>query len=148
MPNTGLTLTAAPSQHFSGRGLTDRNRTLWCGYLITGSHGSVYFAGDTGYGPHLEEVRGWCPRLRLAMLPIGAYLPRWFMSPVHMSPEEAVKAHRLLGAGASMAMHFGTFPLGDDGEWEGPDDLRRALAGAGVPEAEFRIPRFGQPLTF
>jgi L-ascorbate metabolism protein UlaG (beta-lactamase superfamily) len=143
-----LWVEAVPAQHFSARGFGDRNRALWCGYGITAPGGTAYFAGDTGYGPHFERIHQHFGAPRLAMLPIGAYLPRWFMSPVHLSPGEAVRAHGVLGARASMAIHFGTFALGDDGEYQPEAELRRALEAAGIPAGQFVIPGFGQPLDF
>jgi len=74
----------------------------------------VYFAGDTGFGSHFAQIREKFGAPQLALLPIGAYEPRWFMSPVHMSPEEAVRAHEILGAKTSIAIHHGTFQLADD----------------------------------
>jgi L-ascorbate metabolism protein UlaG (beta-lactamase superfamily) len=132
-----LHITAVPAQHFSSRGFFDRDATLWCGYVVEGPSGRIYFAGDTGFGPHFEEIGKRFDPLRLALLPIAAYRPRWFMHPVHMAPDEAVAAHGLLRAKQSMAIHFGTFCLGDDGQEEPAAELRRALAGKGgfvVPE--------------
>jgi L-ascorbate metabolism protein UlaG (beta-lactamase superfamily) len=129
--NDRVTVTLAPSQHFCARSISDRNATLWGGFVISGPSGSVYFAGDTGWGEHFAEIAARFPSLRLALLPIGAYLPRWFMKPAHISPAEAVDAHLLLRAGTSIAMHYGTFNLGDDGEYEPPADLRRALKAKG-----------------
>src|SRR5581483_3287454 len=126
-------ITLVPSRHFCSRGLSDRDATLWGGFIVRGTSGSAYFAGDTGWGVHLEEIAARCSPIRLAMLPIGAYLPRWFMAPMHMSPDEAVRAHQVLKAATSVPMHYGTFNLGDDGELEPIDDLRRALAAAGNP---------------
>jgi L-ascorbate metabolism protein UlaG (beta-lactamase superfamily) len=140
----GLRLAALPARHFSSRGLRDRNRTLWCGFMILGSGGPVYFAADTGYGPHFAEIRRrhGCPRL--ALLPIGAYRPRWFMAPVHLSPAEAVRAHLELNPGTSLAIHFDTFLLADDGAGEAVRDLASALAEAGPAAANFHVPAFGQ----
>lgn len=140
----GVRVVSVPTRHFSGRGLSDRDRTLWCGYVIEGPSGAVYFAGDTAAGPHFAEVRERFGRVRLALLPVGAYLPRWFMRPVHVSPEEAVEAHLTLGARTSVAIHFGTFPLGDDGETEAVEALGRALAARGVSPEKFRVPDFGE----
>jgi L-ascorbate metabolism protein UlaG (beta-lactamase superfamily) len=109
-----LTVHCVPAQHFSSRGIHDRNRTLWCGYVIECQERLVYFAGDTGFGPHFAQIRGKFGSPRLALLPIGAYEPRWFMSAVHMAPDEAVKAHGILGAGTSIAIHHGTFQLTDE----------------------------------
>jgi L-ascorbate metabolism protein UlaG (beta-lactamase superfamily) len=132
-----LRITAVPARHFSGRTLMDRNMTLWCGYVIEGSFGSVYFAGDTGYGPHFGEIKRKLPAIRVALLPIGAFNPRWFMGAVHMSPQEAVQAHRDLGAETSIGIHFGTFRLADDGQTEPLDELKRALDSAGEPKPQF-----------
>ena len=137
-----ITVTAVPSNHFCARALSDRNRTLWGGFVVSAPAGNVYFAGDTGWGPHFEEIARRFPTIRLALLPIGAYLPRWFMKPAHIEPEEAVKAHILLNAGTSMAMHYGTFNLGDDGELEPVEDLRRAISRHGNPR--FWILGFGE----
>ncbi len=121
-------VTGVPAQHFSNRGLFDRDGTLWLGYLVRGPAGSAFFAGDTGAGPHFAEIRRRYGSPRLAILPIGAFRPEWFMAGVHVSPEEAVVAHETLGAGTSVGIHFGTFPLADDGQDEPPLALRAALA--------------------
>ena len=128
-----------PAQHFSSRGTSDRNCTLWGGFVIESPHGAVYFAGDTGWGPHFEMLAGRFPNIRLALLPIGAYQPRWFMAPVHIDPAEAVRAHQVLRAGQSMGIHFGTFRLADDAEFEPVEDLATAREEAGVSEDEFWV---------
>lgn len=133
----GVTVTCVQVQHFSGRGLMDRNGTLWCGFVIEGPSGRVYFAGDTGYGPHFAETREQFGPMRLALLPIGAYRPAWFMAPFHISPESAVRAHRALDAGTSLGIHFGTFSLADDGQSEPVDDLRAALEAKGIDAERF-----------
>jgi L-ascorbate metabolism protein UlaG (beta-lactamase superfamily) len=114
IPLAGATIHCVPALHFSGRGIFDRNRTLWCGYIVETADRVVYFAGDTAFGPHFAAIRERFGAPRLAFLPIGAYEPRWFMSSVHMSPEEAVKAHQILGAATSIAIHHGTFQLADE----------------------------------
>jgi L-ascorbate metabolism protein UlaG (beta-lactamase superfamily) len=133
----GARVTAVPAQHFSGRGTQDRDRTLWCGFVIETRAGTVYFAGDTGFGSHFHLIAGRFPKIRLALLPIGAYQPRWFMSAVHISPEEAVHAHEILNAHTSMGIHFGTFALSDDAEDEPVVDLERALRRAKIPRSKF-----------
>jgi L-ascorbate metabolism protein UlaG (beta-lactamase superfamily) len=140
--HSGLRITAVPSQHFCARGLSDRNRTLWGGFVVSGTAGNVYFAGDTGWGKHFAEVREKFGAIRLALLPIGAYLPRWFMKPAHISPVEAVDAHLALGASTSMAIHFGTFELGDDGELEPVENLHKAIVARGNPR--FWVLDFGE----
>jgi len=118
-----------PAQHFSARTPFDRNRTLWCGWVLEAERGNLYFAGDTGFGNFFEEIGGRFAPIRLALLPIGAYEPEWFMGPVHMTPEQAVEARALAGAAMAVGIHFGTFSLADDGEADPPARLRSALAG-------------------
>ncbi len=123
----GVTITSVPNQHFSNRGVTDGDGTLWSAWALTGSNGSAFFGGDTGYGPHFKTVGDRLGPFRLAVLPIGAYKPEWFMSPIHMSPEQAVEAANDLRAGLSVPMHYGTFNLADDGETEPLEALAAAL---------------------
>ncbi len=123
----GTTFHAVPALHFSARGLLDRNQTLWCGYVIEAPGRTIYFAGDTAFGEHFEQIRERFGSPHLALLPIGAYEPRWFMSSVHMGPDEAIKAHNILGAETSIAIHHGTFQLADDG-LDTPKTLLRACA--------------------
>ncbi len=110
----GCTIHCVPALHFSARGIYDRNLTLWCGYVIESQERRIYFAGDTAFGDHFAQIRERFGSPRLALLPIGAYDPRWFMSPVHMGPDEAVRAHEILGAETSIAIHHGTFQLTDE----------------------------------
>ena len=111
----GFTIHCVPALHWSSRGIYDRNKTLWCGYVIECQQQLVYFAGDTGFGRHFAQIRKKFGSPRLALLPIGAYQPRWFMSPIHMAPDEAVRAHEILAAKTSIAIHHGTFQLSDEG---------------------------------
>ena len=126
-------VTAVPARHFSARGLSDRNRNLWSGFVIRGGSGNVYFAGDTGWGGHFAEIGARFAPIRAALLPIGAYLPRWFMAPAHVNPSEALDAHAALRARTTIPMHYGTFALGDDGIDEPLRDLQSALAAKGNP---------------
>jgi L-ascorbate metabolism protein UlaG (beta-lactamase superfamily) len=135
-------VTLVPARHFCARGLSDRNRNLWGGFVISGPSGHVYFAGDTGFGRHFEMIAERFKPLRAALLPIGAYLPRWFMEPAHISPPEAVEAHAILRPSLSIPMHYGTFKLGDDGEMQPLDDLRAAIAANHVEN--FRVLDFGE----
>lgn len=124
----GQSIHCTPAQHFSARGPFDLNRTLWCGFALNTPSGAIYFAGDTGFSSLFHEVAREFPRIRLALLPIGAYAPEWFMGPIHMTPEQALEAHSILRASTSIATHFGTFSLADDGETDPIDRLRAALA--------------------
>lgn len=108
-------IVATPLQHWSARGFGDRNKALWAGFVIDVPGGAIFFAGDTGYGDWwIEAVRRAAPDIRLAILPIGAFQPRWFMKEAHMNPEEAVRAFLGIGARHALASHFGVFPLADD----------------------------------
>src|ERR1700682_945305 len=129
----GVRVTCVPAQHFSSRGISDRDANLWAGFVVSGPSGNVYFAGDTGWGPHLEEIVSRFAPIRAALLPIGSYAPRWFMKSHHIDPQDAVKVHGVLGASTSIAIHFGTFELGDDGLEEPVRELKRAIAEAGEP---------------
>jgi L-ascorbate metabolism protein UlaG (beta-lactamase superfamily) len=137
-----ITVGFAPAQHWSGRSLGDRNNTLWGSFFIAGigteaRKRSVYFAGDTGWGPHFKEVRERFGAPAVALLPIGAYAPAWFMHPHHTSPSEAVTAHQTLGAGQSYGIHWGTFDLSDEGEYQPAGELGLALDKAQIPRAKF-----------
>ncbi len=144
----GVRLTCVPAQHFSGRTPFDRDTTLWCGFVLSPAEsersGAIYFAADTGFGPHFEMVSKKFPNLRLSILPIGAFRPEWFMGEVHCSPKESVRAHRVLGTRKSVASHFGTFPLADDGELEPLERLAEALQEEGLTPDDFRVLDFGE----
>jgi L-ascorbate metabolism protein UlaG (beta-lactamase superfamily) len=142
----GITLTAVPARHFSSRSPFDRDRTLWCGWVIEGPSGPIYFAGDTGWGSHFEEIGRRFPGLRLAFLPIGAYRPRWFMAAAHIDPEDALRAHETLGARTSVGIHFGTFAQADDGELEPIEELKAALARNPDPKPHFLLLDNGESL--
>lgn len=142
--SNGVNVTCVPAKHFSGRGLSDGDSTLWCGYVIQTSSGNIYFAGDTGMGAHFAEIKNRFRSFRVAVLPIGAYLPRWFMHPVHISPNEAVQIHHLLEPQVSLAMHFGTFALGDDGEFEPVTELRHSLGAQDDEDSRFWILAHGE----
>jgi L-ascorbate metabolism protein UlaG (beta-lactamase superfamily) len=120
------TITATPARHFAARTPFDTNRTLWAGFMIEHGGVRILFAGDSGSGPHFLSIRERLGAPHVALLPIGAYEPRWFMQPVHMNPAEAVAAHDALGSARSIGMHFGTFQLTD----EAIDAPLHALAAA------------------
>ncbi len=107
----GVDIGFVPAHHWSRRGLMDTCRTLWGGWVLSNSDAKVYFAGDTGYGHWFAEIATRHPDVDLALLPVGAYEPRWFMKPVHMNPADAVQACLDLGAPRMAAMHWGTFAL-------------------------------------
>jgi L-ascorbate metabolism protein UlaG (beta-lactamase superfamily) len=142
LPLAQTIIHGVPAAHFSARGILDRNLTLWCGYVIEVAGSVIYFAGDTGFGDHFASIRERFGPPRLALLPIGAYEPRWFMSPIHMAPDEAIRAHEILGARTSVAIHHGTFQLGD----EGIDTPKRSLIACAHDES-FLVLDNGQSVT-
>ena len=125
-----LSLTCVPAQHFSGRTLGRRNSTLWCGWTFRSTHQAVFFAGDTALHPEFGVIASRCGPFGVAILPIGAYEPRWFMGSVHMNPEDCMMAVAQLSAGqngrrlAMAAAHWGTFKLTDEPMNEPPSKMR------------------------
>jgi L-ascorbate metabolism protein UlaG (beta-lactamase superfamily) len=144
-----VSVTAVPAQHFSGRGFFDRDATLWCGYTIQTSKGVIYFAGDTGYNETMfKEIGDKSGPIKISLLPIGAYKPYWFMSPVHTSPEDAVKIHLDIKSQNSIGIHFGTFPLADEAYDDPVKDLRSALGKYNLKENEFVTLQHGEVKVF
>ena len=135
---TGLTITAAPSQHFSGRGLKDRNATLWSSMVVQGERHAVFFSGDTGLTSEYTAIRDRLGPFDLVMLEVGAFHPAW--GDIHLGPLNALKAHELLGGGAFMPVHWGTFSLAMHAWDEPPETL---LAHAPSRHA-LLMPRLGQ----
>jgi L-ascorbate metabolism protein UlaG (beta-lactamase superfamily) len=130
-----LEITLVPSRHWSMHYPWDRNEALWGGYVIRGPEGTAYHSGDTAFWETFAEIGRAAGAIDWAMLPIGAYEPRWFMEPQHMGPEEAAKAAKLLGARHFVAMHWGTFKLTDEPVGEPPERARAAWeTEGGVPE--------------
>ncbi|MFT4798512.1 MAG: L-ascorbate metabolism protein UlaG (beta-lactamase superfamily) [Candidatus Azotimanducaceae bacterium] len=124
-------------RHRSGRGITDQMKTLWGSFVINTPSGAIYFAGDTGYGPHLKEHGKTFGPFELTILPIGAYEPRWFMADVHLNPAEAVQAHLDLNSKQSLGIHFGVFQLTYEGVDDPIDELNVALEQAKMASESF-----------
>jgi L-ascorbate metabolism protein UlaG (beta-lactamase superfamily) len=143
-PRSGVHITYVPAQHWSSRGFFDRRRMLWGGHVLRVPGGRVYFAGDSGYPGHFCEIGQRLGAPDIALLPIGAYEPRWFMSSQHMNPHEAVRAHLDLGARLSVAMHFATFRLSDEALDAPVQALEIARQEHGVSPEAFRVPEFGE----
>ena len=143
---SSASITATPAHHFSARGVFDRNRALWSGFVFALSGVRIFFAGDTAYGTFFLDIGRRLGPLDLSLIPIGAYEPRWFMRSVHMNPDEAVQAHVDLATSRSIGIHFGTFQL----TTEGIDAPLRALEEARnkrrIPEPEFSTLAFGASL--
>lgn len=146
-PREGVKVTVTPSQHFAARGLDDRMRTLWGGFMLEVGGRRVWFAGDTGYFGGFAEIGRRLGTPDLALIPIGAYEPYWFMGPIHCTPAEAMRIHRDVGARRSLAMHFGCFPLADDSYQQPIDDFLVARREANLPEEEFVLPEVGETRT-
>ncbi|MDR9418999.1 MBL fold metallo-hydrolase [Gracilimonas sp.] len=136
--DSDITIHAVQAQHFSARGLFDRNKTFWSGYVIDTPSGSIYFAGDTGYGDFFKEI-GERYDITVGLIPIGAYKPRWFMKPMHVNPEEAIQVHKDVGADISFGMHFGTFPLADDGMKDPENGFFEAMQKSGNIGVNFKL---------
>lgn len=128
----GVHIHCVPAQHFSGRSLTDRNRTLWAGWVVKGATRSFYHTGDTGYSPDFKRIRERLGSIDLAAVPIGAYSPGAMMSYVHTTPEEAVQIGVDVGAGRIMGMRFGTFDLADEPLDEPPVRFRAEAERRGL----------------
>ncbi len=116
------------AKHWSARGFSDRKRYLWGSFVLESANQRIYFAGDTGYDAHFTDIKNKYGSIDLAILPIGAYEPRWFMKEHHMNPEEAIQAGRDLGEPAVISIHFGTFKLTNEGRYDPERHTKEALA--------------------
>jgi L-ascorbate metabolism protein UlaG (beta-lactamase superfamily) len=141
LPGTDLSITAAPSQHFSGRGLRDRNATLWSSMAIQGTRHRVFFSGDTGLTSEYMQIRDRLGPFDLVMLEVGAFHPAW--GDIHLGPENAIKAHTLLGGGAFLPVHWGTFSLALH-DWDQPAEV--LFSHATRDSLPLLMPRLGQPV--
>lgn len=137
-----------PARHWSNRLHGLRNRRLWGGFSVRSGGRQVLFAGDTGHDDIMfKEIRTRCGSPDLALLPIGAYEPRWFISVQHCNPEEALRLHNDLGARLSIGMHWGTFPLTDEGRDAPVAALQTALAASPPPVGDFHVLTPGASIT-
>lgn len=141
LPASSLTVTAAPSQHFSGRALKDRNATLWSSLVVRGPRHAVFFSGDTGLTAQYAEIRDRLGPFDLVMLEVGAFHPSW--GHIHLGPENALKAHALLGGGAFLPVHWGTFSLALHA-WDDPAETLYAHATGSA--TRLVMPRLGEPI--
>jgi L-ascorbate metabolism protein UlaG (beta-lactamase superfamily) len=142
----GVAVTLVPTRHWSARGLFDRNKALWASFVLETPAGKIYLVCDSGYGDgrHFRRVAAAHGPLRLAILPIGAYEPRWFMRDQHMNPSDAVKALADCGAAQALAHHHGTFQLTDEAIDAPAAALGEALHAAGIEPDRFRALKPGQ----
>jgi L-ascorbate metabolism protein UlaG (beta-lactamase superfamily) len=141
-----IAVTPVPTRHWSARNLSDRNMSLWASFVIEAPAGYIYFVADSGYGDgaYFRQARDRYGPLKLAILPIGAYEPRWFMRDQHMNPAEAVQALLDCGAETALASHYGTFQLTDEAIDAPLIALADALKLAGIPSERFRALEPGQ----
>jgi L-ascorbate metabolism protein UlaG (beta-lactamase superfamily) len=142
VPGTEVHVTAAPSQHFSGRALGDRNATLWASMALRGPRHSAFFSGDTGLTTEYAAIRERLGPFDLVMLEIGAYHPAW--GDIHLGPDHALEAHALLGGGDLLPVHWGTFSLALH-DWDQP--VERLVEQAGRRNATLLLPRLGEPVV-
>ena len=142
----GIAVTLVPTRHWSARGLFDRNKALWASFVLETPAGKLYIVCDSGYGEgkHFRRVAEKHGPLRLAILPIGAYEPRWFMKDQHMNPSDAVKALADCGAEQALAHHHGTFQLTDEAIDAPVMALGEALEEAKIPREKFAALKPGQ----
>lgn len=136
-----LTITAAPSQHFSGRALGDRNRTLWSSFSLRGPRHGVFFSGDTGLTPEYGDIASRLGPFDLVMLEVGAFHPAW--GHIHLGPDNALEALALLGGGSFLPIHWGTFSLALH-DWDEPAE--RLLEVAPTRGVHLVMPRLGDPV--
>ncbi|MDB4954252.1 MAG: uncharacterized protein JWO36_1821 [Myxococcales bacterium] len=139
-----LEITLVPARHWSMRSPWNRNDTLWGGYVVRGPEGVAYHSGDTAWGDHFAEIGARMGPIDWAMLPIGAYSPRWFMASQHIDPDEALRGYQALGARNLLAMHWGTFRLTDEAIGEPPERLRALWAERGLPDDRLWILDVGE----
>ncbi|MFZ2523188.1 MAG: MBL fold metallo-hydrolase [Minisyncoccia bacterium] len=144
--NSEIKVVCVPSQHFSARAISDKNKTLWSGFVLETPRGNIYFAGDTGYGDFIQRIKEKYDKFLIGLIPIGAYKPEWFMAPVHISPEEAIKVHKELSVETSVAIHFGTFKLADDGQNEARNKINKLVSGNVTARVDFRVLENGQTI--
>ena len=133
-----------PAQHWSARGLTDRNLSHWGGWYIQTPEMSLYHVGDSGYSEDFRQVRERLGSPKYAFIPIGAYAPRWFMKSAHVDPAEAFQIAEDVGAEYSVAMHWGTFSLSDEPTFEPLFRLQQIRRDSGLPENYFFAPEMGE----
>jgi len=140
----GITFNCTPAQHFSGRGMFNRNSTLWCGWAVRGETQSFYFAGDSGYFPGFREIGERYGPFDLVCVPIGAYLPKWFMGPVHTNPAEAIRAFHDLEGRVFVPIHWGTFTLAADPPGLPPTVLLKEIQKRQLNGDDFWLLRHGE----
>ncbi|MBT5903881.1 MAG: MBL fold metallo-hydrolase [Opitutaceae bacterium] len=144
----GFHVRATPARHWSNRVMGSRNRRLWSGFFLQVGGRTVYYTGDTAWDDFMfADIRKRCGEPDLALIPIGAYEPRWFMASQHCNPAEAVRIHQTVGAVTSIGVHWGTFQLTDEEREAPPQALEIAKEQASIPPASFQALAVGGSIT-
>lgn len=141
--HAGLAFHCVPAQHWSMRTLWDRNRSLWCGWVVTHPSLRLYFSGDSGYTPLLHQIGERLGPFDLAALPIGAYAPRWFMGPQHMGPQQSAQLFKQLNCRRAIPIHWGVFELADESLDEPPRILQQAISAENISDQAFCALKIG-----
>lgn len=138
-------MTALPAVHFSGRGLNDKNKTLWCSWSIASESGKIFFSGDTSYSSTIFKSIGkeYGP-FDLGIVSVGAYKTRKYGTASHLTPEEAVKVAMETESNVAVAMHWGTIELSDEPPWEPPARFKKAAQANGIPSGQTWVMRIGE----
>jgi L-ascorbate metabolism protein UlaG (beta-lactamase superfamily) len=140
----GIQFHAVPARHWSMRTLTDRNRSLWCGWVIHTASLRFWFSGDSGYTENLHAIAARLGPFNLAALPVGAYEPRWFMAGQHMDPQQAVSLWHAIGQPLTIPVHWGVFELADESLDAPPAELLRVLQQRGEASRHFTPWQIGE----
>lgn len=141
-----LKITAVPAQHWSRRGLFDTNKTLWMGGMFETQNGTVFFAGDTGLGPHFDNIADYFKHIDVGLLPIGSYKPYDVMKQQHMGPKDALEAHKALKTKTMIPIHYDVFQLGKEKFLEAEEELIKEAKALKIPQEEIKILKVGQKL--
>ncbi|MBT3251487.1 MAG: MBL fold metallo-hydrolase [Candidatus Marinimicrobia bacterium] len=147
-PYKNLSIVCTPAQHFSGRGLFDRNKTLWSSWAILGEKKRFWFSGDTGYSSDFKKISSELGPFDLAAIPIGAYEPRWFMNPMHVTPDQAIQIHLDIKSKQTIGIHWGTFILTDEPIFEPLELLDKYKIEMNIPPGEFVTLKHGETRIF
>jgi L-ascorbate metabolism protein UlaG (beta-lactamase superfamily) len=141
-----IKLHSTPTQHFSSRGIFDRDRSLWCGFVLQSDHHNIYYVGDSGYGAFFKEIGDRLGPFDASIIPIGAFKPEWFMQPIHVNPAQAIQIHHDVSSKMSIACHYGTFPLADDSMDDPVDLLTQNIEQNKAEKIDFRTLEHGESI--
>ncbi len=138
---SGVKITFLPCQHYGKRSIGDSAKRLWGAFMIEGKNIKLYYSGDSSFAGHFDEIKPLFGKIDYALMGIGAYKPRWFLERNHLSPIEAIKASRIMGAKVVIPMHYGTFKLSREPIFDPPQAFRAEALRKNV---EYRIPEIGE----